>query len=145
VNHAAIRLRLQAALEAGEAAAQVAREMKVSLFTLSLHKELYRQVSDQARAERDLKSTERRRVAVQRAEDIIVRLLQKGKVPSLRNASIESGEKWMPSLLKSAALASIRIRLGHPAVKQPPRSGSYSAELRRMLDESAMRIREQFS
>lgn len=102
-------------------------------------------MSDQARAARDLKSTERRRVAVQKAEDIIVRLLQKGKVPSLRNAAIESGEKWMPSLLRAAALVSIRIRLGHAGVKPPHRSGSYSAELRQMLDDSATRISEQFS
>jgi hypothetical protein len=144
VDHAAVERRLLRALEVGENAAQVAREMNVSLFTLSLHKKLYRQVCDRARAARESKDSLRRRDAVREAEEMAIRLLQQHKAPSLRNASIESGVKWLPSGLKSAALASIRVRLGHPGIRDPARAGGYSVELRRMLDESAERIRQQF-
>ncbi|MCE4538924.1 hypothetical protein LXT12_16860 [Pelomonas sp. P7] len=75
---------------------------------------------------------------------MVVKLLGQQKTPSLLNAKIESGEKWMPSSLKAEALACIRVRLGHAGVQLPTRAPLYSAELTKMLDESAARIRQHF-
>jgi hypothetical protein len=129
VDHAAVERRLKQALESGDQLA---------------HEELYRQVSDQARTMRKRQDTDRRQLAVQEAEHMVVRLLRLQKTPSLLNARIVSGDMWMPSTLKATALACIRVRLGHAGVQLPTRAAIHSAELRQMLDESAERIRQQF-
>lgn len=144
VDHATLKQRLAAALEAGECVASVAREMKVSHCALKTHAALYIRVRDQARTARDSKETERRRAAVRQAEEVVIRLLRKRKVPSLRNASTETNEEWRSSLLKSAALTSMRVQLGDAVVREPSRKISYSAELRQMIAESVQRIQQQF-
>lgn len=145
VDSAAVAQRLADALRAGESATHVVREMGVQYRAVAQHKDLSRQVKEAARIKRQDRDTQRRKQAVQQAEDVITRLLSENQTPSIRNASIQTGVKWDSSSLKAIALVCIRIRLGHTGVKPNNRSSSLSAELQGMLDDSADRIRKQFA
>jgi hypothetical protein len=141
LDHYVLSTALENALSNGGTIRQVAADLAVDPSTLARHADLYGQLRD--RNQERLKQEQARihTEAVGQAEEVLLSLLRREQPPTLRNASGVTGNRWLPSQLRSIALQTIRARLGDRRIQLPNKSHSVGDTFRQLVAAAADRVR----
>lgn len=139
------RRRLEAALDEaiakGKQVGDVAVEEGVNRSSLERIGALYEKLRDQNARERRSKRTLRIKAAVADAETVLRKLMQAGKVPSTRNAGLQTEQVWAVSQARCVALICLRMKLGDVSVSMPNRSIALNPQFQDEVVRAAERLR----
>lgn len=108
--------------------------------TLAKHEELYARLRDCNQERIRERQAAAHVSAVAQAERTLLTLVRSGQTPSLRNASLLTGEAWRPSQLRAIALQMLRMQLGGRHLRQTCKSPNVGDDFRRLVASTAERI-----
>jgi transcriptional regulator with XRE-family HTH domain len=138
-----IETALGEAIDKGKQISAVAFEERVDRRSLRKIGALYEKLRDQNASERLSKRALKIKAAVADAEAVLFKLMQARRVPSVRNARLQTGQVWAVSQPRCIALLCLRTKLGDFGVSVPSRSIALNPQFQEEVTRAAERLRGQ--
>jgi hypothetical protein len=141
VDHLLVESATKAALIEERSIPELAAELQVDPSTLARREHLYGHLRDRSQWRNRERLASCRERAIAQAEHVLLSLVRNGQTPSLRNASVMTGQPWRPSQLRAIALQMLRMQLGGSHLRSYCKASNVGDEFRELVASSAERIR----